>query len=398
LAVDRLGAAPFRSLNDPALAIPAEGIRVRKRKRRSQKTKTAADAPEWESEAGEEAAEDGWEDVTSTVVRQEVCEDGSIIEHRKKSKKKRLPPVVTKVWSALTRFGTWSLMALGLMVLVGSAVAGWYLARSQAPVVAQAEEVEVFPERFFPTMDEGAAAAEVVKAFLATDTVEEKIKHVRFPEKVRPLMDLWYKGRPDRAITATRDELAESLTKFLHVDGAKIIVVTMLLQPEEEYKIYAVEATPVEGLKVDWETAVGWQAMTVEEFVKGKPTTPQPFRVQADPGDYYNGHYSDESTWFAVNLTYPGDEDFQLFGYVERNTPTGQQVMRLLGFQETKTPDGTTAWKAVQAQSTPLILSLAYLREGSDAKQVTIHEVLHEQWFLRDGPAVGNARKTGANE
>jgi hypothetical protein len=53
----------------------------------------------------------------------------------------------------------------------------------------------------------------------------------------------------------------------------------------------------------------------------------------------------------------------------------------------------------VQAQSAPVILALAYLREGSaDPKQVTIHEVLHEQWFLRDGPAAGSARKKGSSQ
>ena len=73
--------------------------------------------------------------------------------------------------------------------------------------------------------------------------------------------------------------------------------------------------------------------------------------------------------------------------------------MRLLGYAETKDKDGNTSWELVQAQSAPVILALAYLREGStDPKQVTIHEVLHEQWFLRDGPAAGSARKKGSSQ
>lgn len=401
LAVDRLGGAGFRSVTDPVMAIPEEGIRVRKRKRRSHKARPGIDTPEWEGDAEEPAAgtEDDWEAVSSTTVKQEVREDGSVIEHRKRFSRKRLPPVVEKVWGLMSRVGTMALVALGLFVLVGAGVAGWYLARSQAPVVEQMVEVEQFPERYFPTMDEGEAAAELVQKFLATDTVEAKLPFVRFPEKVKPLMDLWYKGRPDRVITAYRDDLAKSpeLTKFLHIDGTKFIVIYMLLEPEKEYKLFAVESTPVDGLKVDWETAVGWQAMTVEEFTKGKPTTPQPFRVQAAPSDYYNGAYADESVWCAVSLTYPGNADFNLYGYVERNTPTGERLMRLIGYNDTRDADGKTKWELGAATSTPVILAIAYLREGSDPKQVTIHEVLHEQWFLRDGPAVGNARKSGAN-
>ena len=403
LAVDRLGTAQFRSIDDPSLAIPAEGIRVRKRKRRSHTPRPGLDTPEWEADLAAEpssgaAPHDDWEDGTSTTVKQEVREDGSVIEHRKRLKRRRLPPFVEKTWGFLSRVGSISLITLGLFVLVGAAVAGWYLAKSQPPVVAQVVEKEPFPERYFPTQDEGAAAAEVVRQFLLADTVEDKLPLVRFPEKVKPLMDLWYKGRPDKSIKASRDELAETLTKFLHIDGAKFIVVTMLTEPDAEYKMYAVESSPSEGLKVDWETAVGWQAMTVEEFIKGKPTTPQPFRVQAAPGDYYNGQYADESKWCAVNLSYPGNADFNLYGYVERGTPTGDRLMRLMGYHETRDASGKSKWELIQPTSVPLILAIAYLREGSDPKQVTIHEVLHEQWFLRDGPAVGNARRSGASQ
>ena len=395
LAVDRLGGANFRTMDDPSVAIPSEGIRVRKRKRRSSQSKSESHGPSWEEEATKAPPNTDWDDTTTTVS-QKVLEDGSVVEQRKRHKRREMHPAVTKAWNFITRVGSLSLIALGVFILVGSAVAGWYLARSRAPVVAQAVEKEVVSERFYPTKDEGTAAAELVQQFLATDTVEDKLPLVRFPEKVKPLMDLWYKGRPDRAIKSHRDDLAEGLTKFIHVDGTKFIVVTMVLEPENEYRIYAVESTPEDGLKVDWETAVGWQAMTVEEFMKGKPTTPQPFRVQAAPGDYYNGPYSDESVWCAVNLTYPTNPDFNLYGYVERNTPTGDRLMQLLGYTLTRDASGKNVWEMVQETSAPLVLAIAFRREGSDPKQVTIHEVLHEQWFLKDGPAVGNARKSGA--
>ncbi len=403
LAVDRLSNAAFRSTGDPALAIPDEGIRVRKRKRRSRNPRPGIDTPEWEADHSDEGgagnpAADALEDTSSATVKQEVREDGSVIEHRRRTTRRRLPAFVEKSWGVLSRVGSLSLITLGLFVLVGAAVAGWYLARSKPPVIEQVVEKEAFPEPFYPTMDEGAAAAEVVRQFLEADTVEEKLPLVRFPEKVKPLMDLWYKGRPDKSIRASRDEQAESLTKFLHIDGIKFIVVTMLTEPDGKYKLYAVESSPSDGLKVDWETAVGWQAMTVEEFIKGKPTSPQPFRVEAAPGDYYNGPYSDESKWCAVDLSYPGNPDFTLYGYVERGTPEGGRLMQMLGYQETRTPSGEPKWELIQATRRPLILAIAYLREGSDPKQVTIHEVLHEQWFLRDGPAVGNARKSAANQ
>ena len=58
-------------------------------------------------------------------------------------------------------------------------------------------------------------------------TNKPKLAFVRYPEKVEPLMRLWYETRPIEPVQASQDELAASLTKFLYPSGMKIIVVTM---------------------------------------------------------------------------------------------------------------------------------------------------------------------------
>jgi hypothetical protein len=145
----------------------------------------------------------------------------------------------------------------------------------------------------------------------------------------------------------------------------------MQMLPDLDYRFFAVESIDGE-LKLDWETAVGWQAMTVEEFRKGRPTSPQPFRVHVAPGDYYNGPYLDETQWLCCDLTYPGDDSFHLFGYVERGTPAGDLLARHFN----------------NGQGLSAILAIHYRREGSDPNQVRIHSVISEEWFLKDGPAM----------
>lgn len=385
LAVDRLGGTKFRSIDDPELAIPEEGIRVGKRKRRAAKPDPAKNVPEWDADPAAlpdgSMAPDTGKNVTSATVKVEVLDDGSVIEHRKKLTRKRLPKAVEKTWHFLSNMGLFSLVLLGLFVLCAAIAAGWYLAQSKAPEVEKAAAAPEITERFFPSMDEGASAAQLVQRFLEAETVEQKLAFVRYPEKVEPLMRLWYETRPIEPVKTSQDELAASLTKFLYPGGMKIIVVTMLIEDTKDYKFYAVESSPTYGLQLDWETAVGWQAMTVDEFRKGKPTTPQPFRVHIARGDYYNGPYSDDTEWMCCDLTYPGDTDFHLYGYVRRQSPAGKRLNEMLA-----------------GQSVSAILGLAYRREGSDLKQVTIHGIISEEWFLKDGPAIGQLLQSDTDQ
>jgi beta-lactamase regulating signal transducer with metallopeptidase domain len=261
------------------------------------------------------------------------------------------------------------------------------------PSTPEAERLEVedgnhaTPTPFYPTAEEGEAATTVVKNFLLADNEEDRLRFVRFPDKVRPLMKRWYEAHPTNPVVATRDDLAETLSKFVHVDGQRFIVVTVLTKPDQEYKIFALEVASDGSYKLDWETAVGWQPMPLQTFLNTRPTTPQNFRVQAGPGDYYNGAFSDLTKWCALDISYPGNPAFRLFGYVERDTAAGKRLMRLLGIEEVIDPSGTTVRDAGLARSAPLILTLAFPPESNSGTQVVVQDVLHEHWFLPDGPA-----------
>jgi hypothetical protein len=375
LAVDRLNASTFRTVKDPALAIPAGGLRVRKRKRRTNQTQQKTGTPEWEvgpKEPDKPAEETNpWRELTSATVGIDHRGDGSVIERRKRFLKKRLPRILERLSVMLASLGIWSLMGLGALVLLGAIVAGWYVARSHTAPLAPVVVVEQFPQPLYASMDEGSAAAEVVKNFLLADGVDAKLAYVRFPEKVLPLMRSWYASHFAGPVESTRDDVAISLTKWIYVEDMKFIVVTMQLLPSLEYKFFPVQSSPL-GLKLDWETSVGWQAMTVDEFRKGRPTSPQPFRVHVGPGDYYNGPYQDETQWLCCDLTYPGDDSFHLFGYVERASEAGAVLAKHFS----------------QDESISAILAIHYRREGSDPNQVTIHSIISKEWFLRAGPAM----------
>ncbi len=381
LAVDRLAGSQFRAFDDPEFAIPPEGIRVRKRKRRRRDAEK--EAPEWEADLPEAmpapAAADGWQEVTTLAVA--AGEDGA--ERRKRIRRRRVPKGLEKLWLGASRAASWVLIGLGALIFVGLIAGAIYLVRSHdspPEPVASTTSQDVRPA--FTSLSEGDAAARVVEGFLAASTVEAKAKYVRFPDKVLPLMQAWYRTHSPAPQQAVRDELETALTKFVYAGDRKFLILAMKMLPDLKHRFFSVEILPDGSQRLDWETSVGWQPIPLEEFKLARPQEPVPYRVYVAEGDYYNGPFADSDKWLCCQLTYPSDADFKLLGYVDRGTEAGALLA------DTFSAGGSAS----------LIVSLSFPAEGGDPDQVILHEVLHQTWFLPDGPATSAAKPAAPAE
>jgi hypothetical protein len=375
LAVDRLDKAQFRQIDDPAFAIPDKGLRVRKRKRRSHQPHKDPKSPQWDDAAEaivteEPAPEvgDGWRELTTATVSVETREDGSVVERRKRFKKKRLPSGVEKTFLGLGHAARFGLIALGALIIVGAILGGFYLAQSRDEAPAEPAWTPEIQDRRFATIDESHEAEATVRAFFSATSLEGKLEHVRFPDKVRPLMQQWSQSHDASVVEDVRTYALEPLVKLVNVGDLRFVVIALDLLPSQEVRFFAVERTSAGG-RLDWETAVGYQPMPLEEFKLQRPLGPVPFRVAARAGDYYNGQFVDQERWLACDLTYPGDPNFHLFGYVDVATPAGRRLSDRLA-----------------TQSVSMILGLAYPSKSADPNQVVITDIISEQWFLASGP------------
>lgn len=184
---------------------------------------------------------------------------------------------------------------------------------------------------------------------------------------MRPWMEAWYQTHDLRSESLIEDKLSLILTKKLSFGDQHYLVVAVQFARTDAYHFLAVEET-LDGPKIDWETCVGWQPMTFAEFTKAPQPSPQLFRVHAAVGDSYNGLFAEDAVWQCVKLTYPGLEDFLLYGYARRDSEVGRQLAALL--------DG---------QSVSIIVSLSR-PAGAEASQAVIERVVHKSWFLSDGP------------
>lgn len=117
------------------------------------------------------------------------------------------------------------------------------------------------------------------------------------------------------------------------------------------------------GLRVDWESWVGWCDLPWSEFLQQRPVAPTVFRVLLRKVDYYNFGFTDDVKWRSYRLE-SQDGEAVVYAYVERGGVLDQRIQL--------DPD---------AKLTRLTLKLRF-PEGAPAQsnQVLIDDLVTEGW------------------
>ena len=204
-----------------------------------------------------------------------------------------------------------------------------------------------------------AQAEPLVRAFLNARTVDELMPLVRNPEQVRSRI-------LERNPAGTFD--AAGITVFnphgaVHYHNRQAAV-DVLLGDHRQRQVALIE-TP-EGLKVDWESFVGWSEMSWEEFLATKPSEPKVFRVVVRQVEYYNFDFADDLQWQSYRIESP-DGQHQIFGYAERGSLISQQLR------------SQSSEEAVSAT-----LALRFPQDKTARNQVVIDRYVMEGWVSED--------------
>jgi len=200
-----------------------------------------------------------------------------------------------------------------------------------------------------------AEAEPLARNFLEAKTVDELLPLVRNPGVAEARMRGFYPG----------GKIEASGMSEINSGGALSVrnkVVTLLVRTRDyAEKPLAFIDTP-QGLKIDWESWVGWSEISWEKFLSSKPTTGHVFRVTLTPVDYYNFAFSDEVKWQSYRLESPGHEN-AVYGYAEKDTVLNGRVH----------PDADT-------KSINLMLSLKFPAGATSGNQVEIERWVAEGW------------------
>lgn len=166
-------------------------------------------------------------------------------------------------------------------------------------------------EDFYENFDR-VAITEVVKGFLTSQTVEERLQWVSDAERVRPLMEQYYGG------DAIEAEGFETLD-WAQVSYRKGLMVTTVQTGDFSLSPIAILMTEENQFVVDWESWSGYGEKSPEEMKKEKPKEPIMLRVLISPGRHYYYDFKDDKQWRAYRLEFRTSDEVFL-GYVRRGS------------------------------------------------------------------------------
>lgn len=205
-----------------------------------------------------------------------------------------------------------------------------------------------------------AAAEPLAGKFLAAGRVDDLLPLVRKPQTAGPRMRSMY---PDGKIEAPGMNAFDTNREVVRQGHAMTVNVRT---DNLDVKPLAFFVTP-EGLKIDWESWIGWSEMPWDEFANTKPVPARMFRVWLSSVDYYNFDFSDDRKWQSYLLV-SADGNHTLYGYVERGSELDSRLK--------PSPD---------VKQAALTVMLSFPENATSRNQVLIGSLLAEGWTLETG-------------
>ncbi len=253
------------------------------------------------------------------------------------------------------------LIIVGLLVgVVGLLLAVTFTQREVAEAAEPVQE-ETPIENLGVALLEGREASEdCIRRFFEAESMEEVLPLIRHPEVLKPVMERWYARHEHRQ----EADIVFETVKIKELEGARFYLHFVRLQDDVDPRPIAVEDT-ADGFKVDWETAVGYQAMDWKRFMNERPTETVYMRVVARADDYYNFEFHDSAVWACYRLSHP-DEETSLYGYVKRFSERERQLQDAIG----QDPSGSDYF----------VLGLRFPEGAGSDHAVEIVEIQRSKW------------------
>lgn len=197
------------------------------------------------------------------------------------------------------------------------------------------------------------------KKFLEAATVAEILPLVRNSDDVALKIRRFY---PDGTVTPLGFSGISTVQQVLYKDAH---VAVAFLTADQQTKTIVFSETE-EGLKIDWDSWVGWSELPWDEIVAEKPTDSVMVRVYSKPVPYYNFDFSDDSEWVSYRLVSPDDEQM-LYGYTKRGSLIDEQL-------RPSDPKITTA----------VTLRISFPEGAVSSSQVKIDAFLADGWVISE--------------
>jgi len=207
----------------------------------------------------------------------------------------------------------------------------------------------------------------VLKGFMEAETIEERAKYVRHPERVLPLMRDFYsrnefQSRVYRGIRAYQN---------VPLDGLPFIAIEVKDSVGNFHPLLIEDGE--EGVLIDWESHECFQPVSIEDYVRDRPTDPVSLRVYVSDDYFHSYEFQDKTEYASYRLKFR-ESDAVLNGYVKRGTELDQKFRKLYP-------------ESHKGQWRPLILKVRFLEGGEARNSVLIEELQSQVWAYLRNPA-----------
>lgn len=284
----------------------------------------------------------------------------------------KIPGQRVRVSKKSPKFNSRNLVVAGMAVLLALVGTIYMIQRRQAGkpfeagVVATASQKPVDhgpqPEKIELPLEMNRNETELIaelepltRKFLEATTVEEILPLIRDRERVEPMIRKEY---PDGKIQPKG--LGAFNTSGSIAYRSKLASVTVRSKDFESLQLAYIRTG--EGMKIDWESYIGWSEMRWPEFLTAKTSKPTLFRASLKLVEYYNFSFSDDKKWQSYQLRSPDGESV-VYGYVLRDSEVDKKLR----------PDEKT--------ETRLVTVLLKFQPGETSKnQVLIGKVVADGW------------------
>lgn len=218
-----------------------------------------------------------------------------------------------------------------IMALVGVGAVTWsvtnLVGNRQSPETARTKAITTLDNEEREKQEAEATVDRImdcVRTYCQSGTIDSLLAVSRQPDRVRPLMEQWYRSHPFNGAKFDSLDLLQPMT--LENRGSFWMVSCSMEDGSKRHLL--LEETEDKKVQVDWESEVCYQPMEWDAYCKDRPEGSLDFRVRVLEDNYFSHEFSDSTKWACFQLS-ALRSDQVMFGYVDRQSETGQQLVKL---------------------------------------------------------------------
>jgi hypothetical protein len=212
---------------------------------------------------------------------------------------------------------------------------------------------------------------QTIAKYLAARTVSEKVLHVRDAERVRPLMEEYYKKHQIVA-----EEVLENLDESPVMGKENVMWRVRARDKDTHGSLYLLVETDDFGVShVDWEVDVVHQPSDWNGFKDQRSAEAHTFRalVQIAQLDGFHGfEFAEYNKFRCFKITLKGSEDY-LWGYTEVGSEEDTKMVSLI------TAGGRRSLN--NKRIVPVMLELRYPENSQSGRCVHISQLIQAGWL-----------------